>query len=341
MADVQAAAWQERYFACAQTTSIETSGDFSTDLGIDDATDYGLLLTNHAEIDPGITISDQRKIIGEATRKMTDGYEYVPTTYLPVTTLEMDANAWNVAFFGWLLYQKGVTETDQTDKWLYVIDPPTASEGPACEVWCSIVRDLRTASKSHALHGGIVSSMTISGNQGEPLKLSLDIVGRGYASALDASGYTWTPTEKAPLLFQNAVTTLAGTSIDLESFSITYTNGAISKHYNATNVKKHLIGDCTATGSFRMPWGTDTVGQNSVIAALIANNGAELVIGFPDVTVDTAGDLVLTTICRYTGHTIAADDELISDVPFEAAEDAGSYAYKIEAETDVSLGVPA
>lgn len=344
MTDIVRVPWQDQYFFSAQATSISTAGTFAAaQLGIDDG-DYGLLTTNHPDLSPGLTISDQRKSWGVSYRRGDTGFEYVPTIQSPTVTLEMDATAWNIAMFGWLLCQKGVTETDATTIFTYVINEPSTAEGADCEVWGAVCRKLTgtDAALSQAIHGCICRSMTLSGAQGELVKLSVELAGRIYTNVFNAYSLSFTHEEKAPLLHQNAETTLGGTAIDLESWSITFTNNAVSKHYDNQHPVKHLIQDCTASGNIRFPWGTDTIGQATPITSFLAGTVTQLNIGWP-ISAVAVDDVLLDVYCRYSGDpTLATEDEIVYDLPFEASYTSGSgHSFEITAVTDYDLGVPA
>jgi len=316
-------------------------------LGID-ASDYGLLLSNRPDLDPGQVIVDQRKTTGLSHRSAKTGYEYQSTTRLPITTLEMDADAYSISFFCWLLFQKGSTQVTNGVE-VYTFNPPTTTEGPACEFWASVYRNTLIASKCYQIDGCVVSAITLSSAQGETVKLSVDVVGREFLSNKAVATYAFS--EKTPLLHQNAATTLgatpgsAGTAVDLESWSVTVSNNLITKHYDNQLPAKHLLGDITASGTFRFPYGTDVVGNNVPIANFLASTPMELIIGFTsdsDQSADADGDIALTTTTRYTGGTIATDDEHMHDLPFEAAlASTGTKPIEIVSVTGYDLGIPA
>lgn len=306
--------------------------------------DIGLEVGKHAlpvigqpPLDPGQIIIDQRKTVGKSTRRTGTGYEYLQAGDAPTVTFEMEATPNMVAFFCWLLFQKGSTEGAETP-FAKVFTPYTDA---ACEIWASILRKMSAAAAdSHVIHGAICQSMTLSSAEGEALKLAVTLNGSHFFNVFDfdAQSSVLSFSEKAPLLFQDATITLDTNSINIPGFSVTITNNAAGKRYATAHVYEFILGDLTGDGTFTMPWGQATEGANEQLNNFIAGTDTLLVVEWGSAGVE--GHVKIEANCRHTAAPLGGDDEIVTECPFNLVYDGTNDAIKITVSDAVDRGIP-
>lgn len=332
--------FEELYAIAQNLTSISTTSDFEvTDIGVMLAKTK-MLLTEHPSLAAGQNIIEQRKTTGSSLIGVgAAGYERVQGTRNPATTWPWDANAYDLALPLWLLFQKGASEATQKKTYVKYADSD-------CEVWANLLRIPGDTSAAHRMPGAIVRSITISSEEGGPLKASVEFIGYDLATDVDSSGFTLNIADKAPLLWQNAICELGNNedTIYLPSFSVTITNNAISKFYDAQLPIRHILGDLTITGTFTLPWdsGANSQDGNQQIDDFIAGNDKLFNVYWGHKTAATlvGGDLALKFNIRYTGADLATPDEIVTECPFEVVDDDEHTPVSILAHDETTRNIP-
>ena len=284
---------------------------------------YGLPLTNHPNMDFGQSQIVQRKALGQSYQDAQVGREFLLSTRFPVTTWEFDVTYKNIAPFLWALFQNGAVDGGSAT-YVKVFSPYSA--GNVTEVHLALCRVMSTqvgSNNSHLFGGCIVDSITFTGEEGQPLKASVSLIGYNGVSDFDFGGsanicsYDTT----APLMFQDASFSVAGTAVNIPSFNITITNNARPAFYDSKHPVKYIYGDINATGSFQLPWGQATVGGNVELNKYIAGTSSEFkaMWGSGSDPVATAADFMITAESRYMGMPVGGDDETILDCSITGA----------------------
>jgi len=292
---------------------------------------YGIPLINHPTFDPGSMVINTRKAVGTAYRQTSTGcLEYQQGSRVPTVTYECDATPKILALFFQLLFHVRATEA-ATTPFLKTFIP--YAEGDSDVVACAaLVKQMSAGTaNSHMIGGAIIKSLTITGEEGQPIKLSAEFTGYNMVSDFDfdAAANILEFDTTACLMWQNASVKIAGTAANIPGFSLTISNNAVEKFYNTPHVTKYVLGDFTATGSISVPWSATTVGANAQIDNFVAGTDTLLQIrwGAENPTASpAAGDVKLEVNMRYTGATVGGDDEIITELPFEAAHDGASGA---------------
>ncbi len=330
--------WMDKYGVILQTSSIGATRAFGSGsgIGIGANNKFALPLINHPDINAGLNIVDQRKALGISQRSVATGHcEYLQGTKNPTTTLEFDGNAYNLAPFLWLLFQKGTTEGTGTSKFTKIFDPPTATEGAECEVWANVLRKMEEGSSAHSTRGTgfIVKSITLSSDGFSPLRASVEMIGSDVSYIYNATSALLNFNANCGVVWGGAsgVTTILGASpVQLEGFSITITNNAIPRNYGQQTVQKFITGDYTVDGSITVFWGDTHFGQETEITKWINGTDQLLNIYWGSVGGNTtAGDISIKTNIRYTGATVNSNDEIAIELPFIGVYDGTNDAIEI------------
>lgn len=333
--------WQDMYFLTYNTTSIGTTQTFvAGSMGVA-TSKFAIPLINHPDLNPGQEIIDQRKAIGISQRSVDTGHcEFLQGTVMPTSTWEFDGNAYNLAPILWLLFQGGTSESGTVKTY----DPPTATEGPACEVWANLGRRMEagTASKSTKVYGAICRSITLSAEGYSPLKVSAEFIGAGIGHTYNAQPWVTTFDSNCGVVWggtSGATCELAGTTVQLEGFTMTITNNAIPRHYGSNTVQKFITGDITVEGSITVFWGDSNHGQESEITDFINGTDNLLEIYWGSKTGASAGDIDIKVNARYTGANVVAEDEIGIELPFIGVKDASNDAIEVVLADGISRGV--
>lgn len=264
--------WQDQYLI-VQSSTISEAKDFSAGgIGIE-ADKYVLPLTNHPHLSIGQNIISTEKSLGIAERRSGTGYEYQAGTRLPVITLETDCTNQLMGLLGWLFFQNGVTEG---------ASPNYAKEcipwtNPEPEIYCNLVRVMSGSSAdSFRIRGGICRNITISGREGEIIKVSSEIVGAYIDNNFNALSAVFNWSERSSGLFQNITARLEvesnGNDFDisdsLSEFSFTINNNVIPKYYNSQNPTSFILGKLTGSFSCVFNWSNANMGGQDAFDTL-------------------------------------------------------------------------
>ena len=234
-------AWQEKYGMGLNNTSISQANTFADDVdgepirGISAHSQFGLPLTEHAELVPGKEFTTPRKTTGNPEVRVGAGYERTATIVRPTCSLVYgEAEAYGAAAFLWLLFQSGASEaaTVQT------FNKPTTAEGAEAEVFAHIIRAMSTDTTDwQMITGAVCNSLTFAGEEGGTLSMTGEFMGADYTNVMNpdagADANLILP-GKAPLLFQDATITVAATTTPITSFTLTIENGATPRYYNSS-----------------------------------------------------------------------------------------------------------
>lgn len=303
--------WEDLFGVGIGTTNISTAANAS----------FGIPLINHPSFNPGSQTINQRKAVGTSYRQTGAGcLEYTQGSAIPTTSFEFDVSSKNLSAFLWALFQTGSFQGAGTAYPKYYVP----YESPDSEVWLTLVRKLAPAGTgaSHRIVGAIVNSITLSAEEGQNLKATVEFQGYSFESNRDTTNDTFTFQTASCLQWQNAVVTLDGTTVNIPGFSLTISNNAVTKFYDNPTAVRHDAGEFTATGSISVPWGQATEGGNAQIDAFAAGTSSRLVIYWGDGEIANAdGEFSIIANIRPTGVTVTGDDEIISEVTFECASD--------------------
>lgn len=342
--------WQDRYGLAIQTAQIlgnhsgsaGTPTDFSDQTGnylgitIDDQ--FGIPLTEHPDIDSGTIFTNPDKTTGQSLTMVGLGHERTKIDDTPVVTLTFaETDIYMINTFLWLLFQTGATETTGISKQLYTFIPYTVG---SCEVWAEFIRQLSaTGSDWQRMSGCIVTSLTFSGEEGQPMALTVDLAGVAYdedVTGTSGAAANLVLPKKAPLLFQDSTFKLGSslTATNIPNFSITIANNAITKQRNSDSsgrMMRHILQKMTITGSFGLPWDAATVGGNAQVAAFIAGTPQKFRLYFGTEQTDETGpvgSLDISGLAHYNAAPLSSEDEIQSDLAFDAVDD-GTTAFTI------------
>lgn len=311
------------YAICQQATSISTAATFlTTDYGHDYG-DHCLPITNiGTNLSAGQQFVDTRKAIGVPYRKSGTGYEYPKGIQSPSTTLEFDADAWNLSLFMWLLFQKGSTMATDGTTYDFTHWTPSTTVDCECEVWASIVEKMSSGTaNSRAINGCICNALTLSSAVGETLKASASLIGYAIDDDYDcdSASQVWTFAEKAPLMWQDATVELDTTAFCCDGFSLTLNNNAVTRHCDSQYPTEFVLGDLTGTGEIVVPWGSATVGGATQLTNFLAGTIGRLEIywGHDLAGVASSGDLALDMRIRLTDAERVTPDVVGTRIPFE------------------------
>ena len=342
------APWQLRY-GIVRTASITATNAFATvtDIGIATGV-FGVPLTNKPFIDPGQNIIDTRKAVGVATRRVgtvSNDFEFQQGIRDPKVSFEFDANAYNLGLPLWMLFQKGAAEVlvTTTTPNVKTYNAPTYSEGAECETFANLLVNTDAGGESQRMYGAVVDSIALSGDINTPLKATVSFIGREIDPDFNADTATISFYDKAPLMWTGTsgpTITLGGTSIEAASFNVTINNNASPRHYNNQLASRYILGDFTAEGSIKFPWGTATLGAHQAIQDFIDGTDKELIIYWGSATGATTGDFAIKLNVRYNGITLDPAEEIMVEIPFIAVYDGTNEAMEVVLNDSIVRGIP-
>lgn len=346
---VMRTSWQDKYGVAGNVVGISTKADFASDaakIGITADDQFGLPLTGSPDIAPNPEFSDSVKTTGLAQVRTGTGYERTKFINRPTFSFEYpEVEAYGAAFFLWSLFQKGGSEsgTAQTYQPSTLEGADVTGSGEA-EFWLSLTRAMSTSTADwQAIHGAIATSITFSSEEGGPLSMSGELIAAEYEAPMTpgASAYAsqLALPAKAPLLHQNLTALLAGTAMNIPSWSVTLTNNAVMKFYDEDTGQKIVVGRITGTGSFTLPWHIATVGDDEQVKNFVAGTDVLVQISWGSLTGATEGDLGFHLNCHYTGAPLDATDEISTALEFELAADGTNQAVKVVSNNNYALGI--
>lgn len=317
--------------ASAWNSATVTVGNFVAGaIGVD-TSKYGIPLTNFPTFDSGTAIINTRKAVGTSYRQTSTGcLEYQLGARTPQTTYEADATYKIMALFCQLLFQGGATE-EATTPFLKTFIPYAEGDAAVVAAAALIKKMSDQSADSHVIGGAIIRTLNISGEEGQPIKVSAEFTGYNMVSDYDYSSEAniLEFDTTACLMMQNLSVKLAGTAVNIPKFDLSISNNAVPKYYNTNAVTKYVLGDFTCTGNITIPWASVTTGGNAQIDNF--TNGTDCLLEFwsGNETPSATGDVKIQVNARYTGATVEGDDEIVTTLPFEAANDGTNNAIRI------------
>jgi hypothetical protein len=329
----------------ADTASVWNSATADADcfiagnIGVDTSL-YGIQLLNHPTFDPGSMVINQRKAIGTSYRSAAVGMEYQMGSRVPTVSFECDATPKILALFFYLLFQGGSTEASGTPFVKTFI--PYAEGAEDVVAAAALIRQMSGGTaNSHLIGGAIIKSLTLSAEEGQPLKVTAEFTGYNAVTDydFDAAANILDFDNSAPLLFQNASVKLATTAVNIPGFNVTITNNAAAKFYNTCQVTKYVLMDFTGEGSFKVPFAAATVGANAQVDNFAAGTDCLLQIFWGNETPSADGDVKFEFNARYTGATVTGEDEVLTELPFECAHDGTNNAIRCYVADLVDRGI--
>ncbi len=343
------ASWEIRYGIVVKT-GITSTATFASGNGIGLKSNYfGLLLTNNPSFEAGKSIVDTPKSFGRAQRVGGTGGEYQAEREAPSVTLEMEADRYCMALFGWLLFQKGASESSGASPYAKTYVPYRSGTGTGeatnaaePEIYAVLLKDFSgdtsTAAEHHVILGAICKSMKIAGSEGGAITLSAEMVGADFTNTFTESSLVLTPTDLAPLLFKDLTFTVGGVTNLIGSFDITITNNAAPKSYNSGTISNYVLGKVIVTGSVSMPW--SDANAAGMIDAYLSQTPQTLVFKWGT----ASSTLVQLTIpARITNAPLdASGEELMVSVSFEGVWYSADYpSVTMVVEDSVLRSIPA
>jgi hypothetical protein len=167
--------------------------------------------------------------------------------------------------------------------------------------------------------GVYVNSYTISGSEGNPLSLALDLIGTDVTYTAGGSFPSLTIGETTPFMFMDSsgATTLGGNAIKPKSFSLTVSNGMVAEYNNSYTPTSIFATDRTVAWQFVFPWDAThkfVVGDNGALAIsmvfTVGNYSLTLASTYmrpdrPEPTITGRGDSAITVqgLARASGAT--------------------------------------
>jgi hypothetical protein len=321
--------WMDIYSVGYSNVSISTVANAS----------FGIPLLNHPNFEAGTQTINQRKATGTSYRQGQTGMEYQQGSAVPTTSYEFDVNYANLSHILWAFFQSSAFQGTGAPYVKYFIP----YESPTSEVWLTLVRKLAASGtgSSHQIAGAQPKTLALSCEEGQPLKATVEFQGYSFVDTRDVASDTLTFSAVAPLLWQNATITLAGSAINVPGFNLTVNNNLVTKfHDNATAVR-HLLGDLTVEGTIRVPWSDTNRGGNTELDAFINGTVSRLVIswgsGVTNGIATTTGDFSIVSHIRRTSSAIVGDDELMTEINFEGVCEESTSSFSTASASSVAI----
>jgi len=305
----------------------------------------GIWMNNlNINFDSGQEFADARKATGVSYRKIA---EYTQGLKKPNASFEWEASAYNIAPFLYGLFHKlaAGTEVEAAVTFIktflaYGLNPNYALvTGGTTPNWAandipmslSMTKDILQSgtTEGHRLEGCVPSSIKLSGTEGAPLMITVDMLAYDYdfnADATTSASYTVAQAggaDAAPLMWQAATFQLANaagtlTENNCSSWEATFTNNAVLKFGDAQNANRVIFGNFGMTGSFTIPWD----GANTIVDDYNAGTDRLMFVYWGDGTVSSTGELNIVANVRFTSAEMAdADGEVVLNVGYEAVLD--------------------
>jgi len=319
--------WETLYGVGPTVTSISTAADAI----------FGIPLLNQPSFSPGTQIINNRKAVGTSYKQTGACKEFQQGVAIPSTSWEFNVSASNIGYFLWSLFQSTAHESATTPYPKYFFPYETATT----EMWLTLVRKLAPAGtpSSHRIVGAVVNSITLSAEEGQMLKATVEFQGYSFESNRDVgTADAFTFSTAACLPYSSAVITLGGHTVNLPGFSITITNNALTKFYDNATAVRHDLGELVVTGSFQMPYAAADEGSNVQLDAFINGTASRLVIYWGNGEIaDADTELSIITHIRRTDASMTGEDEILTEVSFEGASE--DYSSSVTTASASTIGV--
>lgn len=335
--------WKPTYHMIA-TTAITHSPSFASGNGAFGANTSIVYTKNDPVFNPNREIISNRKATGNAylTKGGSTAIERLPGVEAPETSFEIDFETASAFIPLVTLFQGGLDSAILSDSSTTGTTIINCYTGSTVSYYAALKRVLE-ADKSQLIKGAIAQSITISGNEGEPVTMTIDWLGADMDGDASTSVSTWTTSHASNfVMFKDMVCAYntSGTTIDIIGFDITMSNNAVAKHYNNATIQKYLLGDFTVEGTLRFPWGETSVGSDTFFTLLNAGTDFTLYLWKGTNLIDhagtTAGHFAIKINAEVDDVTTNADDELANEISFSGIYDGTSYPVQISMNCGVS-----
>jgi len=340
------AGWQDAYYMCL-TTSITQVGDMSSET--EEGT-YGdgmpiVYLRNHPTFELNKGIISARKATGRPylIKGGSTRIERTPGTVAPTTSFEIDFDqdsCWIPLYTFFQALGSGLAATGHTA--IQTFQPYTSASTTA---YASLLRVLEEG-QSHQIVGAIPNSITIKGEEGDSIQMTVDWTGADMVTGQSSAVANWTTSDSETfLLFQDMTCLYESTgstngtaeqTVDLVGFEITMTNNIVAKHYDNPSIQRYILGDLEVTGTLRVPWSSSSGGKNDFITRLYRGDDFKVVLYWGAATPATDGDVAISLNIEVdTAQPTGGEDEAINEVAFTGVYDGTTYPIKIEVLSDI------
>jgi len=340
-----------KYALSTQGTSISTAATFtSADIGEDTGKCQIMLREMNVDLNPGQAWIEQRKATGRPNWSQQTGFESIAGTQLPTTSWPIDFNSYNLKPILWGFFQQGATEgaTPGYPTTFQIFDEDVVA--PTCEVWLSLVKQLTTTTNNMAIHGAIPKTITLEASEGDTLHGTVEFMGHTFTRSLDLSttaGAGITPSEKAPLLWQNATVELDGNAVYMPNFSLTLNNNAYPQYFDSQTPIKYLLAGGNGyegTGEFFVTYGDSNEGGDYPMTDYLAGttHSLEVYWGADAAATLTAGQFATKFYIQKTSAEDADHNgEYGKKVSFKIVEDGTNEPITIIAADGIDRSIPA
>ena len=262
-----------------------------------------LPLIDKAILAPNWNLIDQRKQTGSPQRYTGTGGEFLRGNQSPTVTLPLHLSAEALGLFGSLLMQGGVNQEGsgtQYKKTMLLYESADPVLYSSVLFWLSEGQGDDPSEGFVAIDGAICKTLSLSGQQGQPVKLSAEMVGwKWQAGDSDTLGMSLTPPSVTDLMFSDMTAYFGyGTSANIIAFDLSITNNAKPDFRNGSQYcKKILLQDLTGSGSITIPFSEDDYTIHNDLATC-AHRDLKLAWGTdPPADPDANGELLLDLSC--------------------------------------------
>lgn len=133
--------------------------------------------------------------------------------------------------------------------------------------------------------GCCVNRVTFSGSEGQPIKVSIDCIGKTETSASAGSFPSATYQNKAPFMFMDSVLTIGGTGYPVKNWSVTLNNFLDVKFYNSVTATAIDPRDREVSFNSALPFNSATLALYNALSAgaassLVLTNAAGKILTF-------------------------------------------------------------
>lgn len=337
------AGWQDAYYMM-YASSITHAPAFNSGVlgGAYGAGRPLVYLSSHPTFDINKGVIFNRKATGRSyiLRGGSNKIERIPGTVAPSTSFEMDFDVDSPFIPLLTLFQPATsTATNVNSGVTQTFSPYTTS---TVNEYASLLR-VTEASQSHNIIGAIAKSISVSGEEGDSVKYTVEWTGADMLTGASATVPAWTTGASSSfLLFQDATFTFGTTSgdqtaADLMGFEITITNNAVSKHYDNPSMQRHILGNFEVSGTIRVPWSSTNGGKNVFLSKLISGDdflfyiywgsSAATSVGHASIIVNAEVDSVTTS---------GGEDEAVNEIAFTGLYDGTNYPVQVLLNSHVS-----
>jgi len=322
------AGWQIGYYMVL-TTGITTSPDFTAG---DKIGTYGksvpkVLLNSEATFEQNREIISSKKMTGNSylTKTSLDNIDRLLGKQAPSTTFEMDFDA-AAAFIPFVTLTQDATGVFVSAGTSKIFNPYTS----AGVSYFAALKKVLESNKSQLIKGAIANSITINGNEGEVLTMSVDWVGADMdGNATSAATDTINKASNTAIKFSDITVEIDDTSVDISSFSVTFANNIVSRYYLSDTVSNYLLGEFTIEGSMKFPWGETNVGDKTFFDYL--NNQTDFKIEiYNSATPNSVGEFVLGMNVELDSVSTSGDEEIVNEINFKGVYDGSTPIFLLQ-----------